>query len=293
MVVLLAAAAWRLTCISRWKPARVRTQVSTRQLGEPRISPEAGCWSGRHPREPARTRNRAPGAGLRPDGSARVPVRSAPAADDTRASDPAPAKRLPATTSRYVGRAFSSSTVCGRRACRSSRGPCGDAGNNPCRRQGDQVVAPTSSGRWLVVEDDHGGSRGRRYRGSPDRVAGGVGGRRPLAGRACRDGRPGGGGVRRPRSGRSRDVRPWPPVCARFRPRLRSSAHARTARSRVVRCGRWPRPGGDEPNRGNSERAGAPVLMGAVALAALPFAGMRTSRRAVTPRCAERPAAAW
>jgi hypothetical protein len=35
-----------------------------------------------------------------------------------------------------------SSTVCGRRACRSSRGPCGDAGNNPCRRHGDQVVAP-------------------------------------------------------------------------------------------------------------------------------------------------------
>ena len=37
-----------------------------------------------------------------------------------------------------------SSTVCGRRACRSSRGPCGDAGNNPCRRQADEVVAPSS-----------------------------------------------------------------------------------------------------------------------------------------------------
>jgi hypothetical protein len=60
-------------------------------------------------------------------------ARVATGKDDTRASGPAPARRLPATTSRRVGRAFSSSTVCGRRACRSSRGPCGDAGNNPCR----------------------------------------------------------------------------------------------------------------------------------------------------------------
>jgi hypothetical protein len=59
-----------------------------------------------------------------------------------------------AMTSRRVGRAFSS-TVCGRRACRSSRGPCGDAGNNPCRRQGDQVVAPSSTGRRLLLRDDH------------------------------------------------------------------------------------------------------------------------------------------
>jgi hypothetical protein len=59
-----------------------------------------------------------------------------------------------AMTSRRVGRAFSS-TVCGCRACRSSRGPCGDAGNNPCRRQGDQVVAPSSTGRRLLLRDDH------------------------------------------------------------------------------------------------------------------------------------------
>jgi hypothetical protein len=42
--------------------------------------------------------------------------------------------------------------MCGRRACRSSRGPCGDAGNIPCRRQGDRVVAPWSKGAaayWL------------------------------------------------------------------------------------------------------------------------------------------------
>jgi hypothetical protein len=42
--------------------------------------------------------------------------------------------------------------VCGRRTCRASCGPrgtsCGprgDAGNNPCSRQGDQVVAPGST----------------------------------------------------------------------------------------------------------------------------------------------------
>jgi hypothetical protein len=64
----------------------------------------------------------------------------APARDDTRASGPAPARRLLATTSGRAGRAFFSSTVCGRRACRSSRGPCADAGNNPCRRQADVVV---------------------------------------------------------------------------------------------------------------------------------------------------------
>ena len=59
--------------------------------------------------------------------------------------------------------------------------------------------------------------------------------RRPLTGRACRDGRPGGGGSAGPRSGRSSDVRARAPVCARFRPRWRSSVRARTAHSRVVR----------------------------------------------------------
>jgi hypothetical protein len=84
------------------------------------------------------------------------------ARDDTRASGPAPARRLLATTSRRVGRAFSSSTVCGRRACRSSRGPCGVAGNNPCRRQGDQVVAPTSPACRVLATHD----RRRRARGA-------------------------------------------------------------------------------------------------------------------------------
>ena len=82
----------------------------------------------------------------------------------TRASCPAPTRRLLAMTSRRVGRAFSSSTVCGRRACRSLRDPPGDAGNNPCRRQGDQVVAPGSTGRRLLIEDDCGASRRRRHR---------------------------------------------------------------------------------------------------------------------------------
>jgi hypothetical protein len=56
---------------------------------------------------------------LRPSASARVSVGRAPDPDDTRASGPAPARRLFATTSRRVGRASSSSTVSGRRACRT------------------------------------------------------------------------------------------------------------------------------------------------------------------------------
>ena len=76
------------------------------------------------------------------------------ASDDTRAFGPAPARRLLATANGRAGRAFFSSTVFGRRACRSSRGPCGDAGNNPCRRQGDRVVALTSSAR-CPGSDDH------------------------------------------------------------------------------------------------------------------------------------------
>jgi hypothetical protein len=64
-----------------------------------------------------------------------------------------------------------------------------------------------------------------------------------------------GEGFARPRSGQSRDVRPWPPVCARCRPRLRSSARAQTARSYVVRSrGESPRLRDDRSSR----RAGAP-----------------------------------
>ena len=61
--------------------------------------------------------------------------------------------------------------------------------------------------------------------------------RRPLTGRASTDGRRGGEGSARQRLGRSRDGRPQAPVCGRLRPRLRSSAHARTAHSPVVRTG--------------------------------------------------------
>ena len=44
-----------------------------------------------------------------------------------------------------AGRGVSSWRVCGRRACRTSCGPRGDAGNNPCSRQGDRVVAPADA----------------------------------------------------------------------------------------------------------------------------------------------------
>jgi hypothetical protein len=49
-----------------------------------------------------------------------------------------------ATVSKAVGRPS--------RACRGSRGPGGDPRNSPCRRQGDQVVAPARRGAcccWL------------------------------------------------------------------------------------------------------------------------------------------------
>jgi hypothetical protein len=131
-----------------------------------------------------------------------------------------------------------SPTVCGRRACRSSRGPCSDAGNNPCRRQGDPVVAPGSTERRLLVEDDHGASGRTAISSSP---IGWRRRRRPVVlsqGAHARMDVPVGEGSARPRSGQSSDVRPWPPVCARFRPRLRSSARARTARSHVVPRGR-------------------------------------------------------
>jgi hypothetical protein len=41
--------------------------------------------------------------------------------------------------------------VCGRRVCRTSCGPRGDVGNNPCSRQGDQVVAQGSRARGVSL----------------------------------------------------------------------------------------------------------------------------------------------
>ena len=71
---------------------------------------------------------------------------------------------------------------------------------------------------------------GRRYRAA-DCVAAGVGGpsfshRARMPGWTSRWGR---GPLGHAQD--DQDVRPWPPVCARFRWRLRSSARARTARS--------------------------------------------------------------
>jgi hypothetical protein len=106
--------------------------------------------------------------------------RGAPAADDEEAR----------------GRGVSSWRVCRRRACRTSCGPRGDAGNNPCSRQGDQVVAPGSTGRGLLVEDDHGTSAGTPISRSPTAWRRPSAARRPLTGHACPDGRPGGGWVR-------------------------------------------------------------------------------------------------
>ena len=56
-----------------------------------------------------------------------------------------------------------------------SRDPPGDPGNNR-RRQGDQVVAPGSTGRGVLVDEDH----WRLWQDAgverPDDVAAGVGG---------------------------------------------------------------------------------------------------------------------
>jgi hypothetical protein len=102
-------------------------------------------------------------------------------------------------------------------------------------------------GRRLLVEDDHWRLRqDAPISSSPIAWRRPSAARLPLKARASPDGRPAGEGFARPRSGRSRDVRPWPPVCARFRPRLRSSARARTAHSRVVPCERRKRRIGDD-----------------------------------------------
>jgi hypothetical protein len=62
--------------------------------------------------------------------------------------------------------------------------------------QGDRVVAPGSTGRRLLAEDDHGASGGTPISSSPIAWRRASAARRPLTGRACPDGRPGGGGVR-------------------------------------------------------------------------------------------------
>jgi hypothetical protein len=54
--------------------------------------------------------------------------------------------------------------------------PSRRCGQYPCRRQADQVVAPGSTGRRLLVEDDHWRLRQDADIEQPDGVAGGVGG---------------------------------------------------------------------------------------------------------------------
>jgi hypothetical protein len=77
-------------------------RVSRHSCTETSDSPEAGRWSGRHPRDPARTRRRTPRARLRPNASARVPVRSAPAADEQQVGPLAVASRLLSHESRQL-----------------------------------------------------------------------------------------------------------------------------------------------------------------------------------------------
>ena len=112
------------------------------------------------------------------------------------------------------------STTATRSRWRSTQSPFADAAHsprlnrpfprfahNPCRRQGDQVVAPGSTGRRLLVEDDLAPPAGA------DRAAR-IAWRRASAlvvlsqGAHARMDVPVGEGSAPPRSGRSRDVRP-------------------------------------------------------------------------------------
>jgi hypothetical protein len=105
--------------------------------------------------------------------------------------------------------------------------------------QGDRVVAPGSTGAGCWFRTTMASPAGRRYSAARCVAARvGVGGPSSSHRHVCPDGRAGGGGVR---SATLRTIkrRSTPGArCARFRPRLRASARARTARSRVVRCGR-------------------------------------------------------
>jgi hypothetical protein len=70
-----------------------------------------------------------------------------PLQSEERASRDHPGRRPDWTTRRRAGRDVSSWTVCGRRACRTSRGPPGNARNNPCRRQAVQLSRAAPAGR--------------------------------------------------------------------------------------------------------------------------------------------------
>jgi hypothetical protein len=150
----------RSRCARRFRQAQVNWQGSRRSSGRP-VDPTANNAVRR------RILLRAWLSLARANAVVVSQGRPALARDDTRASGPAPAGRLLAMTSRRVSRAFSSSTACGRRACRASCGPCGDAGNNPCRRQAVQLPQPARRGagrrrarvcsrtdRWLTHDAD-------------------------------------------------------------------------------------------------------------------------------------------
>jgi len=140
---------------------------------------------------------------------------------------------------------------------RDSPGPSSDTRNNPCRRQGDRVVASGSTGRRLLVEDDPWRLRRDADIEQPDCVGGGVGGpsscdRARVPGWTSRWGRG--------RLGHVQDDQetfdPRLPVLRSLRLRLRSSARARTVRSRVVRGS-----SGTEGDAGACSRADARVRL--------------------------------
>jgi hypothetical protein len=73
----------RTTPYPRWRPQ----EVQSAQRHQSCSSPEAERWSGSHPSGRRGGTRRAPRARSRPDGSARVAIRRAPAADEQRAPE--------------------------------------------------------------------------------------------------------------------------------------------------------------------------------------------------------------
>jgi len=137
-----------------------------------------------------------------PSGICRSRILTLPHHRDKRASAPATGRRPLGTTDQSQVRLIDLSALparCSRltrRADTRSLGPPGDSGDDPCRRQGDQVVARRArQGAGCRLRTTMAPLAGRRYRAAGLRRRASAA-RRSLTGRACPDGRSGGRGDR-------------------------------------------------------------------------------------------------
>ena len=193
-----------------------------------------------------------------------------------RASPAVPARRSLGTTGRRRGRDFCFSTKAA--LCAASKtltahpaggrtrslGPPRDPRNNPCRRQGDRVVAPGSTGRRLLVEDDRGASGETPISSSPIAWRRASAARHRLTGAHARMDVAVGEGSAEPRSGRSRDGDPglrFAPAFARVAvvgTRPDGALACRPFRASAGRAARRSQPGerSSGPGDGDSRRTG-------------------------------------